>query len=52
MGLALCQRIVEHHLGRIWVEPSELGGASFCFTLPAAPEGAVAEGATHAEVSA
>jgi PAS domain S-box-containing protein len=53
MGLALCQRIVEHHLGRIWVEPSELGGASFRFTLPVAPEGAfAAAGATHAEVSA
>lgn len=36
MGLAICQRIVTEHRGRIWVE-SKLGtGAAFFFTLPVA----------------
>jgi signal transduction histidine kinase len=37
IGLALCQKIVEHHGGSIRVDTSYTGGTRFLFTLPAIP---------------
>jgi signal transduction histidine kinase len=33
IGLAICQKIVEHYRGEIWVESRMGEGATFCFTL-------------------
>ena len=44
LGLSICRAIVENHGGRIWVEPSPLGGAAFCFVL--ARTGVIGDGAS------
>lgn len=44
LGLSISSAIVENHRGRIWVEPSRLGGAAFCFVLARAGEDGDASG--------
>ena len=34
IGLVLCKRLVEHHGGRIWVDPNPDGGTVVSFTIP------------------
>lgn len=34
LGLIICQRIIEAHNGKIWVESDKGKGATFCFALP------------------
>ncbi|MDX2150034.1 MAG: ATP-binding protein [Bryobacteraceae bacterium] len=36
MGLAICERVVSHYGGQIWVESQPGRGAAFSFTLPGA----------------
>ena len=34
IGLSICQRIVDHHGGQIWVESNHGSGSTFGFSLP------------------
>lgn len=36
LGLSICHSIVQSHDGKIWAEPSILGGTAFHFTVPLA----------------
>ncbi|MDQ3932953.1 MAG: PAS domain S-box protein [Actinomycetota bacterium] len=38
IGLATCRRIIDRHGGRIWVDDTPQGGATFTFSLPRQPD--------------
>ncbi|HKD99050.1 MAG TPA: CHASE3 domain-containing protein [Micromonosporaceae bacterium] len=42
IGLAIAQRIVDHHGGRIWADTTSTDGATIRFTLPVMPLGEAA----------
>jgi len=44
VGLSISRTIVEAHGGRMWAETNPSGGATFRFTLPAAPTGSLDHG--------
>ena len=37
IGLSVSRSIIERHHGRLWAEPNDGPGATFCFSIPPAP---------------
>lgn len=38
LGLSICHSIIQSHDGKIWAEPSSIGGTAFHFTIPLAED--------------
>ncbi len=41
IGLSVSRSIIESHQGRLWAAPNEGPGATFSFSIPCSPEGAI-----------
>jgi signal transduction histidine kinase len=41
VGLSISRSIIEQHRGRIWMEPNDGPGTTFCFSVPCSREGLV-----------
>ena len=40
IGLSVSRSIIEKHQGRLWAEPNDGPGTTFCFSIPCGPSGA------------
>ncbi len=51
IGLSVSRSIIESHGGRIWAKPNDGPGATFSFSIPRSPAGAVGERLNAQDVS-
>jgi PAS domain S-box-containing protein len=51
IGLSVSRSIIERHLGRLWAEPNDGPGATFCFSIPRGDQDGVAGGGAREDQS-